>query len=173
MNRIVSYLILFVICLGTASAQVIDKQHSLVGIWQYTNTIKLDDGREVLDRKPIYKIINADNTYQTMAYTVTELPEELNIPNKLYTQIQSTVIIQKGTYEIENDSIYNEFITEHIDKSMTVSASQLRYKYMYDKQDLLRIEYFNENLQKWFAETWTRVVTPSQNRIVVDPKIGK
>lgn len=168
MNRVFSFILLTIVGTLVATAQVAGK-HSLIGIWQYTNTIKLDDGREVLDRKPIYKIINADNTYQTMAYTITDLPNDINIPNKQYTQIQSTVIIQKGTYEIESDSIYNEFITEHIDKTMTVSASKLRYKYIYDKQDLLRIEYFNENLQKWFSETWTRVVSPSQNRVIIGP----
>lgn len=160
-----SILLLFAV---TAFAQ---SNHPLVGMWQQTNIVKLNDGREFLNRIPMYKLISPDGTYTGIMDYVITVPEDVNLPSNMPMQTHCTVVAQKGTYEIENDSVYHEFITEHyLNKALVVTTSKLKYKFCDDAKNLLRIEYYNESLEQWIPEMWTRVVPPQNNKVLIENK---
>lgn len=169
MNRFFLSL-LFVLMSVVSYPQTLKKDHPLVGMWQYATTIELEDGRRLIDRKEIYKIINSDNTYSVLI-NIVDLPEDNNIPDRFYTQVQSTVLSQKGTYEIESDSVYNEFVTNHyLNKALTVTTSKMRYRFSDNAKNILLIECYNESLQRWISELWTRVVPMQENVMILDER---
>lgn len=162
---------MFAIMLLSVSIAFAQKVHSIVGLWQQTNVVKLNDGREFLNRLPVYKLINNDGTYVGILDYVTTVSDDDALPSNMPLQTNSTVIAQKGTYEIENDSVYTEFITDHyLNKALVVTTSKLKYKFCDSEKNLLRIEYYNESLEQWIPEMWTRVVPPQENKVLIENK---
>ncbi|MBR5476491.1 MAG: DUF4488 domain-containing protein [Bacteroidaceae bacterium] len=162
---------IFALMLLSVSIAFAQKVHPIVGLWQQTNVVKLNDGREFLNRLPVYKLVNNDGTYVGILDYVTTISPDDALPSNMPMQTNSTVIAQKGTYEIENDSVYNEFITDHyLNKALVITTSKLKYKFCDSQKNLLRIEYYNESLQQWIPEMWTRVVPPQENKVLIENK---
>ncbi len=168
MKKLLLPLIAAVIGTTCSFSQINTTTHPLTGMWQYATTIKMKDGRDLIDRKQIYKIINSDNSYSVLTSVKTDIPKEENVDDWI-TQMESTVLSQKGTYEIESDSVYTEFVTNHyMNKALTVTTSKMKYKFCDKAKNILRIECYNESLGRWISELWTRVVPAHENAIILE-----
>lgn len=169
MKNLFLILVSAIISIGNTFAQGPIEQHPLVGMWQYATTLKTKDGRDMLDRKPIYKIINNDNTYSVI-FSVADVPEEEK-SNVRFALMESTILGLKGTYEIENDSVYTEFVTNHyMNKSLTATTTKMNYRFCDSEKNILRINCYNESLNQWIPEIWTRIVPAHKTPKILEEK---
>ena len=74
---------MFAIMLLSVSIAFAQKVHPIVGLWQQTNVVKLNDGREFLNRLPVYKLINNDGTYVGILDYVTTVSDDDALPSNM------------------------------------------------------------------------------------------
>ena len=106
MKRICLIMAALLIGLGSVSAKKSKEVKSdLVGIWQQVRNISKVDGKVNIVFSPVLKMIEKDGSFSTMF---------VNSPQSAGT------ITQRGTYAVQNDSLYQETIKEHLDRKSVV-----------------------------------------------------
>ncbi|AIQ00471.1 DUF4488 domain-containing protein [Ornithobacterium rhinotracheale] len=114
----------------------------LVGFWQQRYIIQTANGEKKLKSSGNYKVINPDGTYYTFMIVAPR-----------NSDIQVPIILQYGTYELIDDTHFNEHIIDHNNPKFVNTNSQLRYKKMDD--NMILQEYKNEK-GVWIPEIWRR-----------------
>ena len=99
MKRICLIMAALLVGLSSMSAKKTKETKSdLVGIWQQVRNIEHGDGKVNIVFNPVLKIIEKDGTFSTMF---------VNSPQSAGT------ITQKGTFAVQNDSLYSETVKAH------------------------------------------------------------
>lgn len=123
----------------------IPESTDLVGFWQQCFLLKNSEGNKILRPSGNYKVINPDGTF----YTFMIVPQNNGA-------VQIPVILQYGTYKIQDDGQFTEHIIKHaMNPSFSNTNSELRYKKI-EGDDTIVQEYRNEN-KVWIPEIWRRV----------------
>lgn len=145
-----------IICIGCASSRTSKNEkvaeHPLVGMWQYCQPIATEvEGVVKYTHRPIYKIINNDNTYFVSAGSMKPVEG---------TSMQEVraIITQRGRYEIVNDNTYNELIDIHNRKQFIGTKSIMTYKFEDENMEYLHVDFVNNETGVAVSEVWRRVV---------------
>ncbi len=157
MKRMMFIIAVTIICIGCSSTRSNQKynkaKHPLIGMWQYCQPIG-DDEAVILTHRPIYKIINSDNSYFVSAGSMVPVEG---------TEMQEVraVLTQNGKYEIVNDSVYKENIAEHVNKSLINTTSIMQYKFTDESKEYIKVDFVNTETGISVQEIWRRVVFDS------------
>lgn len=137
---------------GMAFAQKdLVESKSLVGIWQQAQANQSNDGQIKINKQPVYKVLNTDNTFFCFAISSNDL---------------SSTVSHWGTYKITSDSTYTESVTRHYTSSaLDKSESQMRFKRL--DENTIIMKYYNEANKQWVPELWYRV-TPRKPLININ-----
>ena len=129
--------------LGSVSAKKSKEVKSdLVGIWQQVRNISKVDGKVNIVFSPVLKMIEKDGSFSTMF---------VNSPQSAGT------ITQRGTYAIQNDSLYQETIKEHFMPEKIGAIVPIKYYFTDSEKDVLIIEYMGDNGTDMMHEMWVRI----------------
>ncbi len=118
-----------------------DVRPSLVGIWQQTEKVQKDNGKEQMLNLPVWKVIEEDNKFSTFL-----------IPNRK----GAAIITTQGTYTVSSDSTY----TEHIQNSITApeligKGNAMKYRFL--TEDYLEVRYTMPGAKSEAVEVWRRI----------------
>ena len=143
MKRICLIMAALLIGLGSVSAKKSKEVKSdLVGIWQQVRNISKVDGKVNIVFSPVLKMIEKDGSFSTMF---------VNSPQSAGT------ITQRGTYAVQNDSLYQETIKEHFMPEKIGAIVPIKYYFTDSEKDVLIIEYMNDNATDMMHEMWVRI----------------
>ena len=143
MKRICLIMAALLIGLGSVSAKKSKEVKSdLVGIWQQVRNISKVDGKVNIVFSPVLKMIEKDGSFSTMF---------VNSPQSAGT------ITQRGTYAVQNDSLYQETIKEHFMPEKIGAVVPIKYYFTDSEKDVLIIEYMNDNATDMMHEMWVRI----------------
>lgn len=154
MKKLMFIIALTIICIGCTSTRTSKKCtkecHPLIDMWQYCQPIG-DEENITLTHRPIYKIINTDNSYFVSAGSM--------VPVK-GTELQEVkaILTQYGKYEIVSDSMYKENIEKHVNKSLVNTTSIMRYKFTDEAKEYMEVDFVNTQTGISVHEIWRRVV---------------
>lgn len=116
MKRVLLVLVALIIGLGSVSAKKRKEVKSdLVGVWQQVNISPYAKGQY----SPILKIIDKDGTFCTMF---------------IYQNQTMGRVTQKGTFKVQNDSIYTETIKQHMFPHVIGDKVTIKFRFA-DKKD--------------------------------------
>lgn len=115
----------------------------ILGTWQLCSVIESAEGKRKISVYPAIKIINGDNTYSSM-----------------FTHSNNSTgrIIQRGEYKIISDSVYNEKILVHMNSKLEGSTTFLKYSFIDEKKEIMKIEYVNAVQNLASVEYWVRIL---------------
>ena len=143
MKRICLIMAALLIGLGSVSAKKSKEVKSdLVGIWQQVRNISKVDGKVNIVFSPVLKMIEKDGSFSTMF---------VNSPQSAGT------ITQRGTYAVQNDSLYQETIKEHFMPEKIGAVVPIKYYFTDSEKDVLIIEYMGDNGTDMMHEMWVRI----------------
>ena len=143
MKRICLIMAALLIGLGSVSAKKSKEVKSdLVGIWQQVRNISKVDGKVNIVFSPVLKMIEKDGSFSTMF---------VNSPQSAGT------ITQRGTYAVQNDSLYQETIKEHFMPEKIGAIVPIKYYFTDSEKDVLIIEYMSDNATDMMHEMWVRI----------------
>ncbi len=148
----ISYLLMAVcICcsIPAYSQEETKPSHPLTGVWQMAMMMKGNDNDQFSIRcLPAFKILNADGSFYNM-----------QIGN--YSQVGRAHFNQEGTYVIETDSTYTEYIAKSPHESYEGIKSPMKYQVV-PEHGILLTQYWNPDTKVWMPEMWIRVETPKK-----------
>ena len=127
---------------GLSAKKTKEVKSDLVGIWQQVRNINKVDGKVNIVFNPVLKIIEKNGVFSTMF---------VNIPQSAGT------ITQKGTFVVQNDSLYKETINEHFMAEKIGAIVPIKYYFTDSEKDVLILEYVNEDTTDVIHEMWVRI----------------
>lgn len=141
MRRILLVLAALIIGLGSVSAKKRKEvKNDLVGVWQQVNTSPYTKGQY----RPILKIIDKDGTFSTMF---------------IYQNQMLGRVTQKGTFKVQNDSVYTETIKQHMFPHIVGDKVTIKFRFADKKnappsdpefaKDILIMELSNGAREMW------------------------
>ena len=143
MKRFCFIMLALLMGLSSVSAQKRKKVKSdLVGIWQQVGKMGHKDGKITIAYNPVLKIIDKDGTFSTMF---------------VFSQQSAGSITQRGTYEIQNDSLYTETIREHFIRDVEGSSVPIKYHFSDDEKEVLMLEFEDSRTKAVMHELWIRI----------------
>lgn len=157
MKKLVLIFAVALLCVGCASSRANKNEkaveHPLVGMWQYCQPIatETEEGVVRYTHRPIYKIINNDNTYFVSAGSMR------HVEGTTMQEVRA-IITQRGRFEIVNDSTYNELIDLHNRKQFIGTTSVMKYRFEDENREYLHIDFVNTETGIAVSEVWRRVV---------------
>ena len=129
--------------MGSVSAKKSKEVKSdLVGIWQQVRNIEHEDGKMNLVFNPVLKIIEKDGAFSTMF---------VNSPQSAGT------ITQKGTFAVQNDSLYSETVKAHFMPEKIGITLPIKYHFTDKEKDVLILEFENNGGNVVMREMWVRI----------------
>lgn len=129
----------------TDGTQVVNEvvRNPIIGVWQQCIISKDPNGQEIINVTPALKILNADNTYSGMF---------------VYGMGQPGMVLQRGEFNMINDSTYHENIIRHSNKMLEGTVSVMKFKFVDDKKNIMEVEYKNSSIAFPSKECWIRLV---------------
>lgn len=141
MKKIFPLLAAFILCLPTTLRAQDKANASLVGVWQRLETVKDDGGTTRTIKLPVWKVYDSNGAFSSFL-----------IVNKEADCIKA----MEGTYNLVNDSVYDEHIAGSITSPELVGATNpMTYKFV--SPDLLIVSYRLSEAKQEVSESWVRI----------------
>lgn len=134
-------MVALLISIGNVSAKKRKEvKNDLVGVWQQVSITPYTTGKY----RPILKIIDKDGTFCTMF---------------IYQNQMLGRVTQKGTFKVQNDSVYTETIKQHMFPHIVGNKVTIKFRFADEKnappsdpefaKDILMLELSNGAREMW------------------------
>ena len=115
----------------------------IIGIWQLCSVTTDSLGKRQINLFPAIKMINEDNTYSSMF---------------IYGKNSVGRVCQKGHFRIVDDKTFHEEIATHMNKRLEGTISVMKFSFIDNEKNIMKIEYKNQNLPGVQTEYWLRFI---------------